>query len=174
MIYGSNEDKRKYIQSKIDGLKGLQHYFPIIKKVIQEFDGKVYNCRLDKAIQEAAAAYDLDHFIDRGNRGGVYCHITYGKYIEICAYQGSSTFDFFYMDKKDLKDGKRIDAAVWLENVNRHYAKLMQDITGLERDLETIDDVLTKLEILKSQIKALVEPLSWTTRDAYNISNIRI
>ena len=46
MIYGSNEDKRKYIESRIRGLKGLTHYFPIIKKVIQEFDGKVYNCRL--------------------------------------------------------------------------------------------------------------------------------
>lgn len=167
MIYGSNDDRKKYIQAKIDAKRGLIKYFPVIKNVVQDFDGKVYNCKLDRAIREATVN-------DQQPRGGCYCHIAYNDWIEICAYIGSESFDFLYFKKSDLKDGKRIDAAVWLDNINSHYAKLMQDITRLERDLEVIDDTLSKVEILKKQIETLVEPLTWTTRDAYNIGRITI
>ena len=174
MIYGTNEDRKRFIEKKIEAKQGMIRFFPIVKKVIQEFDGKCYNCKLDAALKEAAATYDLDHWITKDNRAGVYCHINYHDWIEITAYINNESVDLFYMRKDELKDGKRIDASVWLENINRHYEQLMKDINNLKRDLETIDSTLEQIEILKKQLNALVAPLSWTTRDAYNIHRITI
>jgi len=171
MIYGSNDERRKHIQNRIDGKKELVKYFPVVKKVVQQFDGKVYNCKLDKALKEATT--DEQH-----PYGAVYCHIAYGGWIEIvahgCNHGMSESVSILYIAKSDLKDGKRIDAAQWLEHINNNYAGLMKEISGLEHDLETIDDTLKQIEMLKKQIKTLVEPLSWTTRDAYGISRITV
>jgi len=174
MIYGTNEDKKKHIENKIAAKTGMIRFFPIVKKVIQQFDGKCYNCRLDAALKEAAASYDLDHWISKDNRAGLYCHTNCHGWIEITAYINNESIDLFYMRKDQLKDGKRIDAAVWLDIINKHYESLMKDINNLKRDLETIDTTLEQIEILKKQLEALIEPLSWTTRDAFNIHRITI
>ena len=47
------EDKKKRIASEIKKLKNAASFYPVIKPIIQSFDGKVFNCRLEKALQEA-------------------------------------------------------------------------------------------------------------------------
>lgn len=168
MIYGTSEDRKNHIQKKINNKRDLVKYFPIIKKVVQSFDGKVYNVKLDRALSDATKENPDDR------AGKVYCHIAYNDWIEICSYNAGESITWLYIRKDQLKDGKRIDAAVWLEDINKHYARLMKDITGLERDLETIDDTMEKIKILKDQIRALVAPLDYTTRDVYGISTITV
>lgn len=166
MYFGTEEQRREHIQKKIDAKKAMLPYFPIIKKVVQQFDGKCYNCKLDKAIEEATkgiGAVNVYAGTERDNH-----------YIYIRAYVDHESKYLFYMSKDQLKDGKRIDASKWFEYLNAEYGRTLQEIHQMESDLVTIDDTLKKVEMLKKQIEVLIDPLSWEVRDAYNIGRITI
>jgi len=163
MFFGTNEDRKNRIQKMIDAKKAMLPCFPLVKKIIQDFDGKCYNCKLDKAIEEAAKAANMNIYAGV-ERNSIY----------IRAYYDHESKYLFYFHKDDLKEGKRIDAAKWFEYINAEYSRTQKEIYQMQNELLTIDDTMKQIEVLKKQIETLVEPLSWEVRDTYNISRITI
>ena len=57
MRYCSREEADKDITAYIEELRKCAGIIPAIKKTVQEFDGKVLNCRLEKALEAATGEY---------------------------------------------------------------------------------------------------------------------
>ena len=54
MYWGSREEQDKRVKTEVAARREAAAAFPFIRPVLQQFNGKVYNCRFEKALQEAA------------------------------------------------------------------------------------------------------------------------
>ena len=98
-FYGSIEDANKAAQTRANAYRNAAGYINTVAQIIRQFDGKVYNCRLDKALKEAT-------------EGRVFCNRN--QYLfEIYTYP-ESHYSFHIglanIKAEDLTEGKRIPA----------------------------------------------------------------
>jgi len=149
-----NEAKRR-----IEDYREAAALFPAVKKVLQAFDGKCLNCRLEKALREATGK-----------------HITVNKrfkWVEIDFYPGragsySRTLAQIGIDK--FVDGKRIPAELIIESLHKKRVEHLQAAAALERDMDNIELYEQQFEYYKNQIDKLRESLNTETRYIYHLS----
>lgn len=118
-----------------------------IKKVVARFDGKVYNIRLQKALQSEV-------------RANIYCQTRYSL-IEIYTYYGNTceqiTLACVPLDK-GLTD-KRVNADYFIEKLNEQRAFLLKEAYEIEQGIPLIDTYKAQFEVLQEQINNLRESI---------------
>ena len=115
-------------KNRIEVYREAAALFPVVKKIVQSFDGKCLNCRLEKALQEATEKH-------------IYVSKRY-RFLEIEYYPmhhgaHSQTIARISLDK--LPDGKRIPAELIIESLHEQRVKFLKSAANLEMDIEKID-----------------------------------
>lgn len=151
----TREDAENATRERIKDLRTYAGMIPTIKKVFQDFNGKIYNCRVEKAIQAATGEYI------KGEKRG--------EGISFYTYNRGNCFTLARMTYKDMTDGKRINAAQVCESLNENRARLLEEAANLERQLETIGETLKQLEQLKKTWEKIAGGLEWAIIDNYGI-----
>lgn len=156
MFYGSREDQDKKTRSKIDAIRQAAGLYPIIRDIVAAFDGKVYNCRLEKALKEV----DRHIYVEkRFNCLSIGCYVT--NYNEC--------FTLASIRLADLPEGKRIPATLIIEDARKRRAGLLRRAADLSVAMENVDYYKGQLEHYAAQIKKIVDMIPCEVRDTYNL-----
>ena len=157
MIYGKEEQK-KAIAARVEELRTVAGYYPMITKIYNQFDGKVFNCRLEKALHEAT-----QNKIHVENKE---------KYISIYYYNRGETFTLTYMKKEDMPNGKRIEAEKWIESAREKRADLLKRAADIETAAGNIDTTISQLKELKKHYNTIIGSLPYYIQDVYGLNRI--
>ena len=160
MNFLTEEQKAEEVRKRIEGYRSAAEYYPTIKKVIENFDGKVFNCRFEKALQEATGLH-------------IYANKRY-RNLEIYFYNSqcsNRTMSFVGLDLDTaLTDGKRIN----VKNINDDLLKHCQDFQKrayrLETQVKQVDEVRARIKQLESALHALTGPLDYELKDIYSLN----
>ena len=175
MYYGNEEQKQAALQHEIDSRREAAAAFPHLRKVLESFDGKVFNCRLEKALRE-----DGNLWIVELKHGG-YC----GDLLQIrfCHRRGEMPlYDWHYLlsanlgsatDKNPKWDGKRLPAALLIDAAAEQRAYLLKEAAAIEEARERVPQLTQQMEYLKAQFRALADSIPYTVARICNL-NYRI
>lgn len=156
MYYGSQEDKDRAIETKIRERREAAALFPEVRKVIEQFDGKVYNVRFDKALRAAVGKVYTEQ---RGGRIYIY---TLGT--------GSNWHHIASLSREDMKDGKRINAAAFIESARRCREILLKEAYQIERAAEDAPKVKMQIEEIRKTLEAVIKNIPYEVRDIYDLN----
>lgn len=156
------ETANKKAQQRIDNLRSAADMATKITKVIEQFDGKVYNCRFDKALKEAV-----------GNRIR-----TEKRYTLLAIYTWPDTsydsITIATLDISDMQDGKRINAEKLIESTRKYREDLLRKAYEIETGMtfapqiqdyirQSIDKLNKYLDTIPSDIRDIYG-LPWSVR----------
>ena len=164
MIYGSNEEKKNHIRKEAQALRLAASKIHLVKEVVKQFDGKVYNCRFDNAIK-ALSTEDFRFWCHKDSYGRMgICCTGNSRYITIFSCRIETGKQNEYMtDKKRLKADNMISA------LNAEYGNLMKKATELEAGADKIDIILEQVSQLKSMLTTIVNSVPYEVSDAYGL-----
>lgn len=157
-FYGDIEGANKEAQRRADNYRTATAYIPTISKIIKDFDNKVYNCRLEKALKEATE-----------NR--VFCDKN-GYTLEIYTYPKNGYSYRVTLAKipiKDLKDGKRIPADKILKSFQEHRETLLKKAYEIETQIDQMQYVKAYIEQTKEKLEKYCRSFNTDIRDIYGI-----
>ena len=148
--------EQEAIKAKIRELKATQAVVDDVKAIVQEFAGKVYNCRFDNAIKEKTACYV-------GHGYG-------GNWLEIrrcdapyCESAGLVTM----VRKENVMDGKRINAEKLIADIDSGTNSRNKQIMRLSGELTWIEGVVEGINEQIRLLNKMVDSLSSETLDIY-------
>ena len=158
MYYGcKREEQDAATRAYIKAYRDAAALYPQIKKVIRSFDRKVYNKRLESAIQnETGARVYIENKI-----GFIDVHI-FGPH--------NSWITLARMTKDDFIDGKRIDAEKLIQSLTENRERLLKTAALYDRQITEIDQVKEQIDQLRKQFEAVLAPYDYTIRDIYGIN----
>lgn len=154
--YHSTEDQRKDLNNRIQSYRNAANLAPVIIKVLKQFDGKVFNCRLDKALREAT-----------NNEIGVYNQ--YG-FISIAGHYTNNYHQITLatFKKEDLKNN-RIEAEKIIEQVIAKREELLKKAYNVETYAEQADNIREYVRQSIEKLESICRALPDDIRDIYNI-----
>lgn len=158
MYYYKKEDQDAAARAYIKAYRDAADLYPKIKKVIQSFDKKVFNKRLETALQNETGARV---FVE--NRPNM---------IDVHVYGGprSTWITLAILQKDDFVDGKRIDAGKLIESLTDHRNTLLKTAARYEKQIEEIDQIKIQIKQIKKLLNDVLEPYDYTMRDIYGIN----
>lgn len=158
MYYYKKEDQDAAARAYIKAYRDAAALYPKIKKVIQSFDKKVFNKRLETALQNETGARV---FIE--NRLNM---------IDVHVYGGprSTWITLAILSKDDFIDGKRINAEKLIESLTDHRNTLLQTAARYEKQIDEIEQVKEQIKQIKHLLCNVLEPYDYTMRDIYGIN----
>ena len=160
MGYYTREDQDKAIKAYIDDLQEAVNLFTAVRDVVQEFDGKVFNCRFEKALQ------------DKSERR-IYAKKEHSR-INIYIYTTPDIYTLASVQIKDMKDGKRINADLFLESARQYRDERLKEISEARKAAENIDQIKSQIKQLENAIYAITGTVkSYRVKEIYGL-NVRI
>lgn len=162
----TTEDRKKRIESEIKKLRNAAAFYPVIRNVIQSFDGKVFNCRLEKAMQEAVNNSFGMKEID-GNKypkHSVIIKKEHGK-IRVYIWEHGDCITLCYSDQED----KRINAEKMIASAKEQREELLRSAAEMQMDLENLDKYIEQIEYLKKTFETISDSLNWRTRSVCDL-----
>ena len=174
MFIGSIEQKKENIKKQIEALRTASRQVGKIKKVVQEFNGKVYNCRFDQAIEQLS---------DKEAGLRFYTQDYYTTFAIQCStshfYSPVALLETFRPVKGQAEnkcicfdENKRIKADKMIELLNNKYSEILQKAQELENALNNIDATLNQLEQIKHTYKLVADALPYQIRDVFGIKYV--
>lgn len=173
MFIGSFEQKKENIKKQIEALRTASKQIGKIKKVVQDFDGKVYNCRFDQAIEQLS---------DKETGLRFYVQNHYNFSIQCSAFQCYpyiALLETFRPVKGQAKgkcicfdENKRIKADKMIELLNNKYSEILKKAQELENALNNIEATLDQLEQIKHTYKLVADALPYQIRDTFGIKYV--
>lgn len=160
--YGSREDRDRAARNIIADKREMAALFAAIRPIIQDFDGRVYNCRFDRALKEIITEKHI-------YSSKKYNHL----YIEAHGSNSNRWYTLASIRLDELTDGKRIPADLFIQSAREYREKWLKEAASLERNIDSIDTIQQQIKIISAQLNALLQPLDYTTRDIYGL-NARI
>lgn len=151
--------EQEKIVALIDGYKATQAVVDSVKGIVQEFDGKVYNCRLKKAITEKTACYAYENS---------YCADDL-----VITRTGASNDPFgnvVWGKKSEFLDGKRINAAKLNAIIGKAAADRQKKIFTLQGELTWIEGAVKGINEQIRLLNKMLDGISTETLDIYKNS----
>lgn len=154
----TKEDQDKAIRSQAVAYREAANLFPQIRKVIEDFNGKCFNCRFEKAIQEAT-----------GQR--VFVKKEYERFLNIYTYKPHSgeQLTLAHIKLEDMPEGKRIPGDLLIESLKSCRERFLREAADLEGMIEKADFIKEQLQYFKSQIDKIVSTIPYKARDIYHL-----
>lgn len=157
MYFYKKEDQDAAVRAYIKAYRDAAALYPMIKKVVLSFDKKVFNKRLETALQEGTGARV---FIE--NRPNMIDIHVFGPH--------SNWITLGILNKDDFIDGKRINADKLIESLTDHRNTLLKTAARYEEQMEQIDQVKEQLNYIRTLLNSVLEPYDYTIRDIYGIN----
>lgn len=154
-MYYDYETRQKAAAAYIDRRQEAAALYPAIKKVIQRFDGKVYNKRLVSALQEE---------VDRH----IYSRVC-GSTIEIYLYSYNDSMTLLHVPLDSLKDGKRINANIFIESLTEYRNKRLQEAEHMRQIIPTIETRYKQIEYIEKLIDGITSDLTYQEKSIFGL-----
>lgn len=137
---------------------------PLVEDVIWQFDRKVYNCRFEKALQEALAGKAPGRIYVRKDH--------YWVLVEYLpkATPGCYSITVAQMKTGDLVDGKRINGQLLSESLKERCASLLEAAAVIEEQSARVDEYRRQFEQLQRSFEELRDGINSTVRDIYGLN----
>ena len=163
--YYSEEQKVTKIRELAEEYRNAAELFPIIRPVIESFDGKVFNCRLDKALRELFEKTGR-YICARREYGALKIY-----YYET-TYHGSAQFMLASIPESKLPEGKRIPAADLINSAREQRESNLKVAASLDENIAVMQTTKKQIEYLVSQINRIVDPLPSAIQDIYGFRHV--
>ena len=150
------ENKAGALKARIRSYREAAAQAPTVIKVLKQFDKKVYNVKLDRAMMEATE-----------NKIRVFEH--YG-YVEIYALYSDSYchITLARFDKSKLEN-RRLDAETLITQVREHRERLLKDAYELETYIDQAEQIKAYINSTVEKINSYCQSLPSDIRDIYKI-----
>lgn len=159
MRYYSNiEEAHKAARNRAEEYRTATNLIPTVIKILKDFDNKVYNIRLEKALREAT-----------NNR--IYCSKSQYS-LQIYTYpEGNYSHHITLASVKteDLPEGKRIPAEKLIESTHSYREKYLALAYDIESNIDKMEQVTAYIEQTKNKLEAFCRSFNTDLRDIYNI-----
>lgn len=151
------ERKDAEVMTRVAAYREAASLYPIISKIVWQFDGKCFNCKLQNAIQAA------------GPR--VYIEKRY-RWLEFTLYlrNVSGGFVIAQIPLESMPDGKRIPAALILESMREHRQSFLKQAADLEESMGQVEFLEMQLEHFRDQIQKIRDSIPSEIRSIYRLN----
>lgn len=156
IYYRSTEERQKDLNNRIESYRQAAAHVPQIIKTLKQFDGKVYNCRLDKALREAT-----------NGKVGVYNQYGFIS-IYACYTTNYHHINFATFRLEDLEN-KRINAEKLIEQVKASRESLLDKAYKVETYSEQADNIREYVKQSIEKLESICKSLPDDIREIYNI-----
>ena len=156
IYYRSTEERQKDLNNRIESYRQAAAQVPQIIKTLKQFDGKVYNCRLDKALREAT-----------NGKVGVYNQYGFIS-IYACYTTNYHHINFATFRLEDLEN-KRINAEKLIEQVKAARENLLDKAYKVETYSEQADNIREYVKQSIEKLESICKSLPDDIREVYNI-----
>lgn len=156
IYYRSTEERQKDLNNRIESYRQAAAQVPQIIKTLKQFDGKVYNCRLDKALREAT-----------NGKVGVYNQYGFIS-IYACYTTNYHHINFATFRLEDLEN-KRINAEKLIEQVKAARENLLDKAYKVETYSEQADNIREYVKQSIEKLESICKSLPDDIREIYNI-----
>ena len=160
MFYGSPEEQEQAALKVIEKHRTAAGLCVKCKPVIEQFDGKMYNIRLERAFHE------------REELTRVYSELC-GKNIDIycCIGHSYERIQLANLPQAEAFTGnKRINSAAIIGALNNCREEHLKRAYEAENALKQIDNTLRRMEELKQQVNKLRDSIPYEIRDIYDLN----
>ena len=156
IYYRSTEERQKDLNNRIESYRQAAAHVPQIIKTLKQFDGKVYNCRLDKALRKAT-----------NGKVGVYNQYGFIS-IYACYTTNYHHINFATFRLEDLEN-KRINAEKLIEQVKAARENLLDKAYKVETYSEQADNIREYVKQSIEKLESICKSLPDDIREVYNI-----
>jgi uncharacterized protein YqfA (UPF0365 family) len=156
MYYYGREEQDKATQRIIREHRQAAAAFPRLKKVVTAFDGKAFNCRLEKALNE-----DPD-------QERIYVSKRY-KWLEFHTYHNGTQYTIAAIKLEDMPEGKRIPAELIIKSAEEKRIELLRKAAEIEKASEQIDTIKAQVEQLGKILSGIMAAVPYEVKDIYRV-----
>ena len=157
------EARKAKLLHEADVIRTAAAQIPKLKKVIDAYDGKMYNKRFDEAIRNLSTDEIRFSAYTSYNWYYVECYpgCNYSERQGLLTGYAAKRDDTRYTDEKNVifSDSKRILKDKMYQALNTRREKMLQEAAELERIAAELDVTLQNIEYLRSMLTAMVGSL---------------
>lgn len=157
-FYGNIEEANKEAYKIVNDYRIAASYILAITKVVKDFDGKVYNCRFDKALK---AATDNRVYVDKTQyyfQIYTWASNNYSRHITLATIK-----------PEDMTDGKRIPADKIIESLKEHRESILKKAYTIESNIEQMPKIKEYIMQTKEKLESYCRSFPDELRDIFNI-----
>jgi len=150
------ERKDSAVMAKVKAYREAAACYPVVSKIVWQFDGKCFNCKLQNAIQAAGAR--------------VYIEKRY-KWLEFTLYLKNNPGGLMIaqIPLDAMPDGKRIPAALILESLRSYRETHLKQAAELEATISQVEFLEMQLEHFKAQLEKIRDSIPYEARSIYHL-----
>lgn len=165
------EDAIKQTLKDIEIMEAVNAVLPQIKRVIEKWDGKVLNKRIEadlKALNLPGHIYFATHDENR-----LYIHYSPANtnHWFTILHTMRPNNKYFDPEKSFINADKRINKSKAFEQIEAGRVERLQRITAYKQFLETYEEKLNMLEMLKKQMNTITEGIPTTLIDYFGLKH---
>lgn len=155
-MFYSKDAQEKEMSARIKARREAAALFPAIRKTAEMFDGKVLNCRFEKALKEAAGRCV---FVEKRS-----------QFVYIEMYDRGTVLTLATMKISEMADGKRINATALIEDAKQQRLSHLQKAADMERAFENAEVTRRQLNELKKLVEKVLADVPYEVRDVCNLN----
>ena len=167
----SREDLDEEARAEINTLRGIAQLTPAIKSVITRFNGKIYNRRIDTAIQAeidkvaGMMAYaDGSEFSKYRSRSEKYKEYAILRITPGRNWNRQINVTYIYFGE----DGRiQADKSIW--SLIEHRTTILKEAAELERDMGLVDDFIRNIEAIRKMLSGMNDSIGWKAKSIYGL-----
>ena len=169
MSFYTEEDAIKATEADIRAYEEANEILPAVRKLIREFDGKMFNCKLDKALNALDPRLGVSTHYETTIE--VYYRPSCGSNHWISIFSGSKPSCKYYKEENSfLTPDKRINADKALEIIEERRAERLKKIYEYRNFLDNYQETKKQLETLCKQINTITDQIPYTMRDYFRMN----
>lgn len=165
----SKDEAIKKTLEDIEAMEAVNAVLPAIKKVIEKWDGKVFNKRIEadlKALELPGHIYLATH--DENRWYIQYSPKNHGQWFTIIHTMRPSN-KYFDPEKSFMTNEKRVVKAKAFEQIEAGRVERLKTITAYREHLATWEEKEKMLDILRKQINTITSTIPYTMQDYFGI-----
>lgn len=167
----TREDAIKQTLKDIETMEAVNAVLPQIKKVIDKWNGKVINKRIEadlKALDLPGHIYLMTH--DENRLYIQYSPKSSNEWFTILHTMKPNN-KYFDEAKSFINSDKRISREKAFQQIEARRVERLQRITAYKQFLETYEEKLNMLEMLKKQMNTITEDIPTTLIDYFELKH---
>jgi hypothetical protein len=169
-------DYLKYANQQVTNYQDAIKAVKVIIEATKAFDGKVINIRLQKAVNEAFKNAGMPYtsfYLKSDYSTMMYCRDSdsYRNEADTHGYRSTSYIDYTYY-LPEIARGDRYNYSEMKEKLYNTMSTISENMFSLMKDIENIDLIEAKYNLLKSDIDDFNDSITSETKQLYSIVRI--
>ena len=167
MFIGGEKERVECAKAEAEARREAAAAIPIVRGVVETFAGKVYNCRFEKALKEAAEGKAPGRICARKDNRGI--TIEYHYAAPARASYGYFQIAWYRCEKAEKGKPVRIDGAKLCEDLRKNYETLLREAAEIEEQAPRIRELLRDIAHAEGLVSKAKGAVNSTLRDIYGI-----